>query len=162
MSRAFALMRLALFLSYGIANAETLTGRIVGVTDGDTLTLLTLERTQHRIRLDGIDAPEKAQEFGNRSRENLSRLVFNREVTAECPKRDRYERKVCLVREQGRDVGLQQIKDGMAWWFKQYAKEQTPESRAAYEEAEREAREDKRGLWSDPHPVAPWEYRRIR
>lgn len=147
------------------AAAETLTGRVVAIADGDTLTILTPDKVQHRIRFDGIDAPEKAQAFGNRSRENLARLVFRREVIAECPKRDRYGRAVCVVLEQGRagssgyDVGLQQIKDGMAWWFKRYASEQTPENRAAYEEAEREAREAKRGLWRDAHPVAPWEFR---
>jgi endonuclease YncB( thermonuclease family) len=84
-------------LLVGVAHADTLLGRVVGVADGDTITVLDADRQQHKIRLQGIDAPEKAQPFGQRSKENLSRLVFNKEVRVEWKKRDRHKRIVGKV-----------------------------------------------------------------
>ena len=81
----------------GVAQADTLTGRVVGVADGDTITVLDADRQQHKIRLQGIDTPEKAQPVGQRSKENLSRLVFNKEVRVEWKKRDRHKRIVGKV-----------------------------------------------------------------
>jgi len=144
------------------AHAETLTGRVVAIADGDTLTLLDLNNRQYRIRLNGIDAPEKRQPYGNRSRKKLSRLVFGRNVPAECSKRDRYGREVCKVLDGSVDAGLEQIRAGYAWWYRAYAKEQSAEDQAAYERAEERAREAKRGLWKDPKPVPPWDFRRER
>lgn len=117
------------------AIAQTLNGQIVGITDGDTLTLLS-DRVQYKIRLAAIDTPEKAQPFGSRSQENLSRLAFQKQATADCPKRDRWGRLVCTVFVNGQDVGLQQVADGMAWWFRRYASEQSPADRTAHEQAE--------------------------
>jgi len=118
----------------------------VAIADGDTLTLLDLDKRQHRIRLNGIDAPEKKQPFGNRSRANLSRLVFDRNVRAECHKRDRYGREVCKVFDGSVDAGLEQIRAGLAWWYRAYAGEQSAEERERYESAEKEARVRKVGL----------------
>jgi endonuclease YncB( thermonuclease family) len=144
------------------AERVTLAGKVVAISDGDTLTLLDASKVQHRIRLDGIDAPEAKQAFGNRSRQSLGELAHEREAVAECSKIDKYKRPVCVVRVNGLDMGLEQIKRGMAWHFRRYAHEQTPENRAAYATAEAEARAEKRGLWRDARPVPPWEWRSVR
>jgi endonuclease YncB( thermonuclease family) len=145
-----------------VAWAETLTGRVVKIADGDTLTLLTPDQRQHRIRLAGIDAPERKQPFGNRSRQNLAKLAHGKQVSADCPKRDRYGREVCKVYVGGEDVGLRQIYDGLAWWYRAYAHEQSSEDRQRYEFAEREARSRRWGLWADPSPAPPWKWRKTR
>ena len=151
------------------SNAEDFAGRIVSVSDGDTLTIITLENQQHRIRISGIDAPEKAQPFGNRSKQNMERMAKGKEALADCPKTDRYGRKVCKVWVQPADcptcgktldVGLAQISAGLAWWYRAYAREQSPEDQGRYESEENEARLRKRGLWVDDDPVPPWEWRR--
>jgi len=144
-------------------NAQSmLSGRVIAIADGDTLTLLDASKTQHRIRLDGIDAPESGQPFGNRSTQALSDLVIRKEARASCPKTDRYGRQVCQVKVGGVDVGLEQIRRGMAWHFKRYTTEQSSEDRSIYSAAELEARKAKRGLWRDPEPVPPWEWRAAR
>jgi len=135
------------------------TGVVVGVADGDTLTLLDGRKTQHRIRLDGIDAPERKQPFGQRSRQSLTELAKGRQATADCPKTDRYGRAVCRVRVDGVDVGLAQLERGLAWHYLKYAHELDPPVRVRYERAEREARTGRAGLWSQPQPVPPWDYR---
>jgi len=154
-----------------IARAETLDARVVGVTDGDTITVLDATKEQHKIRFAGIDAPERKQPFGTRSRQNLARYIAGKEVRLDCHKVDRYRRKVCKVWVQppdclrcGKtlDVGLAQITDGMAWWYRRYADEQTAEDRGRYESAENEARLRRWGLWADDNPVPPWEWRRKR
>ncbi|WP_228276354.1 thermonuclease family protein [Dechloromonas sp. H13] len=128
---------------------------------------------QHKIRLSGIDAPEKKQPFGQRSKEYLSGLVFDKPVTVEWKKKDRYQRIVgkVVVAEPSctksncpktLDAGLAQVTVGMAWWYRKYASEQTEEDRHRYEFAEVEARARKAGLWSDKDPVPPWEWRHRR
>ncbi len=149
---------LLLLLSAG-APADTLTGRIVGISDGDTLTLLDAEHVSHKIRIAGIDAPEKKQPFGEKAKTKLSEMVYNRQAEADCRKIDRYRRNVCVVVVGGKDVGLEQIKAGMAWWYQQYAKEQTQLERLDYEHAESLAKRHRYGLWSGPNPTPPWEWR---
>ncbi|HCX82795.1 MAG TPA: nuclease [Rhodoferax sp.] len=127
---------------------------------GDTVTVLDDAKRQHKIRLSGIDAPEKNQAFGQRSKESLSDLVFAKTVDVETDKVDRYGRRVGKIWVNGIDANLEQIKRGMAWHYKQYAREQSKEDQREYAEAEDEAREAKRGLWKDVEPVAPWEFRR--
>ncbi|MCI0705751.1 MAG: thermonuclease family protein, partial [Planctomycetia bacterium] len=94
--------------------------------------------------------------------EKLSRLVFGKDVRADCYKRDRYGREVCKVMRGGTDANLEQIKAGFAWWYREYAKEQTPEDRASYAHAEDDARARHVGLWKDATPVPPWEWRKKR
>lgn len=94
------------------AHAETLTGRVVGISDGDTVTVLDVQKVQHKIRLAGIDAPEKTQPFGNRSKESLSELAFDKTVTVETDKRDRYGREVGKVLVNGRDVSRSRLSEG--------------------------------------------------
>ena len=155
----FFLTALLLALSFG-ANAETITGRVVGIADGDTVTVLDAARVQHKIRLSGIDAPEKAQPFGNRSKKSLSDLAFDKTVTVETDKRDRYGREVGKVLVNGRDVNLIQVERGMAWHYKAYEREQSPSDRKLYDAAEADARAGRRGLWRDADPVPPWDYRK--
>lgn len=143
----------------GHAYADTLLGLVVGVADGDTITVLDAERQQHKIRLAGIDAPEKKQPYGQKSKASLSSMVFGKRVTVEWTKRDRYQRIIGVVLVNGVDSNLEQVKAGMAWWYRQYAKEQTAPQRAAYEVAENQAKAGRVGLWVDANPVAPWEFR---
>ena len=150
----------AIFAPFAVAKDWMIVGRVVSVTDGDTVVVLDREKAEHKVRLAGIDAPEKAQAYGARSKENLSRLAFNRTVQAHCSKRDRYGREVCKVMRDTLDVNLEQVKLGLAWWYREYANEQTAEDRAVYSQAEDEARAYRRGLWKDPSPIAPWAWRR--
>lgn len=143
-------------------HAETVTGQVVGVTDGDTITVLDADKVQHKIRLAGIDAPEKKQAFGNRSKESLSDLVFDKTVNVETDKRDRYRREIGKVLVNGRDVNLVQVERGMAWFYRQYQREQSPNDRKLYEAAEDTAKAGKLGLWRDTDPVPPWEWRKGR
>ena len=135
-------------------------GTVVGISDGDTLTLLDADKTQHRIRLDGIDAPERTQPHGQRARQSLAALAHGRTARADCPKVDRYGRAVCRVVIDGVDVGLEQIRRGYAWHYIKYAHEQRAAERASYARAESEARSANAGLWSFSDPVPPWDYRR--
>lgn len=139
--------------------ADTLQGRVVGIADGDTVTVLDVSNTQWKIRLMGIDAPEKKQAFGNKSKESLSALVFNKQVTVEYSKKDKYGRTLGKIIVNGVDANLKQVKAGMAWHYKQYQNEQSVEDRAAYAEAEEQARMGKRGLWFDTEPTPPWDWR---
>lgn len=144
------------------AHAATLTGRVVGVTDGDTITVLDAAHQQHKVRLAGIDTPEKSQAFGQRAKQHLSRLVFDRTVAIEGSKRDRDGRLIGKVLVSSTDANLQQIRAGLAWHYKQYANEQSPTDRALYADAEEEARSRHIGLWADASPQPPWEYRHAR
>ncbi len=164
------LLALILALATAPVFADTLRGKVVRVPDGDTVTVLDAQRQQHRVRVKGIDAPEaKGQSFGQRSKENLIRLAAGRQVDVVWDMRDRYGRIVgkVLVSQEGCvgacpkvDVGLRQIEAGMAWHYKQYAADQTPEDRRRYAEAEESARAKRLGLWVDPKPVPPWTWRR--
>ena len=143
-----------------LASADTFMGFVTEITDGDTIKILDSEKVLHKIRIAGIDAPERTQPFGSKSTASMGRLAFNKDAVADCPKTDRYGRLVCKVTVNGVDVGLQQIKDGMAWWFRRYAKEQSPQDQADYEAAETMAKLRRLGLWNDTNPIPPWEWRR--
>lgn len=171
----YALLRFALplLLSFtaAVAGATELRGMVVGVADGDTITVLDAAHTRHKVRLSGIDAPERRQPFGTRSTQHLSALVFGREVVVLWEKHDRYGRIVgkVLAPECAHstcaktvDAGLAQINAGLAWHYRQYEKEQAPQDRRHYSAAERTAREKHEGLWRETNPVPPWNYRRQR
>lgn len=146
-------------LLVGLAHAATITGKVVGVSDGDTITVLDASKTQHKIRLEGIDAPEKAQPFGQRSKEHLSDQVFGRQVEVVTNKTDKYGRSVGKVMVDGRDANLEQVRAGMAWHYKEYQKEQSAADRVAYANAETAAQNQKSGLWVDPKPMPPSQWR---
>ena len=142
------------------AGAETLTGRIVRVADGDTVTVLDATNTQYRIRLEGIDAPESRQAFGTQSKKSLSDMIFGKDVTVVYQKIDQYGRLVGKILLDGKDINLEQVKAGMAWHYKEYQREQTPEDRELYAAAEDQARTARRGLWQDPDPIEPSAFRK--
>jgi endonuclease YncB( thermonuclease family) len=144
-------------------------GKVVAVTDGDTIKVLDDNKVQHKIRLTGIDAPEKAQPFGNASRKHLATMLADKEVRVETTKNDRYGRVLGKVWVQPRDcpscgktlnANHAQILSGMAWWYQDYAKDQSAEDQGRYESAVVEARKRKLGLWSEPNPIPPWAWRR--
>jgi endonuclease YncB( thermonuclease family) len=141
------------------ARAELLKGRVVAIADGDTITLLDASNTQHKIRLAGIDAPEKGQPYGNVSRQHLASLTHGKRAEVDCNKVDRHKRLVCTVYVNGQDVALAQLDAGLAWWYRKYANEQPPQERLAYEAAETKAAADRLGLWRDRNPMRPWEWR---
>jgi len=145
-----------------LAGRTTIKGRVVGVHDGDSVTLLDATNRQYKVRLGGIDAPGLAQPFGRAAKASLSRLAFQREATAECGKVDRYRREVCSLQVAGIDVGLAQIEAGMAWYFRRYERELTADRRQMNAQAEAQARDNRRGLWSDVSPIAPWDWRAAR
>ena len=150
---------LSLFLVASLSVAGTVTGNVVGVSDGDTVTVLDASHVQHKIRLEGIDAPEKAQPFGQRSKENLSKWVFGREVVVETTKTDKYQRAVGKVLVNRVDANLEQVKAGFAWHYKEYSNEQSAADRVRYAQAEDLARSSKLGLWRDVNPMPPWQWR---
>jgi len=149
-------------LSIGLlaASVHAVDGRVVSVHDGDTLTVLDAQNTRHRVRLAGIDAPETGQPFGNAAKQSLARLAAGQWVDARCRKRDRYGREVCSVFLGAQDIGLEQVRSGLAWWYREYAREQAPEDRATYAAAEIDAKEARRGLWREVHPTPPWSWRK--
>jgi endonuclease YncB( thermonuclease family) len=145
-----------------VAHAEVLLGHVVVVSDGDTITVLDDTKQRHVIRLMGIDAPEKAQAFGQKAKQSLSDLVFDRDVSITWFKKDRYGRTVGQVYLDDTDVCLEQIKRGLAWHYKQYEREQSVEDRSRYADAEKEARIARTGLWADSSAIEPSKFRHRR
>jgi len=137
-------------------------GRVVGVTDGDTVTVLVNGHDQVKVRLAGIDAPERRQPFGQAAREALAQVIFQKDVEIIGDKIDRYGRMVGKIIYRDRDVNIELVRAGLAWWYRKYASEQSVQDRSTYAAAEDEARSGKRGLWSEPNPLPPWEWRSER
>ena len=133
------------------AFADTLQGRVVTIADGDTITVLDADKVQHKIRLTGIDAPEKAQAFGKASKKSLSDMIFGHEVDVKWDKRDRYGRFIGKISANQTDVCLEQVRRGMAWHYQQYQRDQSPADRQAYAAAEDLAHANHVGLWDFRH-----------
>ena len=129
--------------------------RVIGIKDGDTVVLLTAAKTEITVRLSEIDAPERKQAFGTVSRTFLSDLIFGKEVKLEKLGTDRYGRTLGFIYlRNGTNVNLEMIKNGMAWQYEKYSKS------AVLKKAQASAKSMSIGLWRDPNPVAPWEFRR--
>jgi endonuclease YncB( thermonuclease family) len=159
------IVRPQVLLAVGLLSAHCvwgygLQGRVVAIADGDTITVLDAQNQQHKIRLAGIDAPEKGQPFGQVPFGHLSDLVFGKSVMLDCGKTDRYKREICIVLIDGQEANLAQVRAGMAWWYRKYQNEQTAQQRAAYEAAEAAAKAGRMGLWRDAGAVPPWEWRK--
>jgi endonuclease YncB( thermonuclease family) len=137
------------------APAFDLSGRVVRVADGDTVSILDAANTQHKVRLFGIDTPERDQPFGKAARKALSQLVDEKPVGVVIVTTDSYGRKVGTLYRDGININAAMVAGGYAWWYQHYA----PHERKLAV-AQQRAREQHLGLWADPHPVPPWDWRR--
>jgi endonuclease YncB( thermonuclease family) len=167
----FAALLLALTGAVAGAEKNSLDVRLVGISDGDTITVVDTLKVQHKVRIAGIDAPEGAQAFGDRSKQNLSRLLQGGSIHIEWSKTDRYGRFIAVVTVASAsactkppcpaiDAGLAQLKAGMAWHDREFEKDQSPRDRSAYAAAEQQARTARTGLWAEQNPASPSEWRR--
>ncbi len=147
---------MALFATLSPLSQAASVYRVVGVSDGDTLTALSTGRERIKCRLYGIDAPEKKQAYGQASKASLAALSFGRSAVIDILGRDRYGRSLCKVQVNGLDVNREQIARGMAWMYRQYARD------ADYSDAEMGAQAHRLGVWRDSDPVPPWDFRRRR
>ncbi len=135
--------------------AESFRGRVVGISDGDTIRVLR-GNDPIRVRLYGIDAPERKQPFGTRARQYAGDLAYSKVVRVDVRDRDRNGRTVAnVILPDGRDLSGEMARAGLAWWFRRYAPHDKDLARL-----ERDARNARRGLWGDVNPVPPWEFRR--
>jgi len=147
---------ITLFLS-GISYAQTsIKGQVVSVSDGDTITVLQ-DSGQHKIRLYGIDSPEKKQDFGQKAKQFTSRMVFKQEVRVVAYDTDRYGRTVGVVYIGEKCLNEELVKNGLAWVYKKYCSDVFCNH---WLKLEQEARANKIGLWVYDNPIPPWEFRR--
>lgn len=153
-------MRLIAYLLFSSTLvAQNYTGTVIKVTDGDTVIVLE-GTTKHRVRLIGIDAPERSQEFGPQATQYLSGLVLNQPVDVQANvNKDLYGREIGKLLIRGLDVNLQMIKGGYAWWFEAYKQSQSAMDQKNYKDATLVAQGAKSGLWTASKPQAPWEFR---
>ena len=145
-----------------VSFAEELIGKVIKVSDGDTITVLDSNNQKHKIRLKGIDAPESQQVYGDISTQSLSELVYDKEVLVTWDKKDKYYRILGKVIVDGNDANYEQLTKGLAWYYKQYEKDLSDEDKKRYSEAEEWARNYTEGLWADSNSIPPWEFRRKR
>ena len=130
-------------------------GSVVSVLDGDTVDVLHNGKAE-RIRLNGIDCPEKRQAYGQKAKQAASALVFGKAVTLHTFEKDKYGRTIGdVLLPDGTNVNQELVKEGWCWWYRKYAPGNTE-----LEQLEKDAREGKKGLWVDPQPVPPWEWRK--
>ncbi len=149
---------------------QSFKARVVRVADGDTVTVVEDgkpdcgKRCRLKIRLLGIDAPEMNMPYGQESKVTLERLIrnANNKITVSFQKKDRYKRYVGKLEANGKDLNLEMIKLGMAWYFKKYRKDVDKADQRLYEKAQDTARDRKIGLWRDSNPMAPWDWRKLK
>lgn len=147
---------ISFLLSFSAYSQHILSGKVIAVADGDTFTMLTGGNTQVKIRLHGIDCPEKKQDFGNVAKQYTSAQVFGKTVQAKVLKQDRYKRSIAIVMlPNGKNLNHELLKAGMAWHYKQYDKS------GEFDLLEKQARAIKTGLWKGKNPIAPWEFRKM-
>ena len=133
--------------------SKTFYAKVVGITDGDSITVLTKDNQQIKIRLEGIDCPEHNQDFGQKAKQATSALCFNKQVRIEKSGEDQYGRTLAFVYVGDLCVNKELLRQGMAWHYKKYNK--SPE----LAKLEDEARSKRIGLWSQSAPIAPWDFR---
>ncbi len=151
-------IRLCLFLIYLVscrpAFADSFVGKVVGVSDGDTINVMH-DGQPEKIRLWGIDCPEKTQAFGQKAKQKTSELAFGKNVTVNKKDTDRYGRTVGeVILPDGSSLNKELARTGFAWWYRRY----DPHDHA-FARLEASAKAEKLGLWADPNPIPPWEYR---
>jgi micrococcal nuclease len=150
-SVAFAL--LGLLLSSMVLRAEVISGKVVAVLDGNTLEVFTSENETYKILLYGIDCPELGQEFGERAKMFLEKLVLNKSVNAEIQGKDRWGNRLAIVLIDGKDPREELLQEGLAW-----TAERNPIE--TFESMKEKAKQKGKGLWKDQEPTPPWIYRR--
>jgi endonuclease YncB( thermonuclease family) len=141
----------------GTPGTFNINGRVVRVADGDTISVLDANNDQHKIRLHGIDAPERDQPHGKAASRALSSMVADKIVGIAVKDTDDYGRTVGVVYLDGVNINLEMVKAGHAWWYSHYSGRDRDLSTA-----EQQARQAKLGLWADADTVAPWDWRRGR
>lgn len=152
------LLAVCLFSCTGNApSAGTLEGKVVRISDGDTVTIETDNGTRVKIRLNGIDAPESHQEFGNEARAKIAELIEGRDVTVKTHSHDRYNRVIGEIFLDGRNINRTMVQEGCAWHYVQYA----PKDKDLANDQE-QARKAGKGLWANPNAIPPWQYRKKR
>jgi micrococcal nuclease len=135
------------------ALAEEFTGKVVGITDGDTIKVLR-NGEEVKIRIEGIDCPERHQAFENKAKQATSDLAFGKTLIVQAKGMDRYQRTLAdIILPDGTNLNRELVRSGFAWWYRKYSKDES------LGKLEAEAREAKRGLWADKNPVSPWDWR---
>ena len=148
-----------LFAVPSAADPKRFTALVTAVADGDTITVLAQDKQQVKIRLYGIDCPEKGQAFGNRAKQATADAVHGKNVTVQPMDTDRYGRTVAVVfMPGGRSLCEHLVREGMAWVYPQYCKRE--EICAPLRKIEKAAKGQGKGLWADKAPVPPWEWRK--
>ena len=147
------LLSLWLFIVCSAFGAD-LSGKVVGVHDGDTITVLTEDKRSIKVRLYGIDAPESNQPYGSKAKQRLSELVFGKRVRVETHGTDRYRRTLGVVYLNDKDINAQMVSEGLAWAYVRYSRRYVPQ--------QEEAKSARRNIWSQKNPTPPWEFRRAR
>ena len=146
---------LLLLLACNTNDTQIQNCKVIGIADGDTFTVLTTANQQMRIRLYGIDSPEKAQDFGTVARQKLSDLIYGQMVRIDKKDVDRYGRTVAIVyNNKGLNINEEMLRSGLAWHYKEY--DQNP----AWDDLMLDAQHDKLGLWAQPDPTPPWSWRK--
>ena len=144
------------------AEADVVTGRVVNVSSGDTLMIVDRTNLRHKIHLLGVAAPDILQDFGQTSRTGLSATAFNQQVQASCRVQDQMHHKLCIVYQGGLDIGLKQLREGMAWANPAHDKYLSVQERSIYQQGEFFAKIHRGGLWNSKNPTPPWMFRNGR
>jgi micrococcal nuclease len=160
MNKKLSIFSASIFLALALVSyihaSTEITGKVIGISDGDTITVLQ-DRTQYKIRLYGIDCPESHQDFGTKAKQFTSDLVFGKQVKVVKQDMDRYGRTVGMVYVGDVCVNQEIIKNGFAWLYQRYC---TSTICKEWSKLEQQARSSKIGLWSQPNPIPPWDFRR--
>ncbi len=151
----FLVLIISGILLIGAQVSDTLYGKIIGVHDGDSITLLLDGNVQLKVRLEGIDCPESKQAFGTKAKQFTSDLAFGHQITLHQTGKDRYSRTLgFIILPDSRNLNEELLKAGLAWHFKKYNKD------PHLADLESMARNERRGLWKEPNPIPPWEFRK--
>lgn len=151
------LLILLFFVSCSMATKnDTISGKVISVADGDTMTILTADKKQLKIRLSGIDAPEKGQDFGTVARQQLNNLCYGKNVTVESKGEDQYGRVLGVVYVDGLNVNEYMVRNGLAWYYKHFVNDPRLDS------LEQLARKEKVNIWSMKNPISPYEFRKSK
>lgn len=161
LKKLFLICLLLVIFSFDLfAQSGSFKARVVGIVDGDTVTVLNKENRQIMIRLAGVDAPEKRQDFGSAAKEFLAKLIFEKKVTVVAGKNDCEDFPIAVILLDGKNISLLMLEAGYAWYYIECGNEQATADRENYAIAEQTARKGKAGLWQQPNVVKPSEFRR--